>query len=264
MNPRIVLLTAASLAFTIGCADEGFDEGPDGAARLMSSAPPEQVELTPFAEVELEEGHQLSFYADPEEPSAIVVTEVTPEGGTGVVRAAREAGATSLELFRFVAPEAEVPAELEYAHAFEVEARGGAERATLPLELAMTHASSPPCTSEGTFDDWFGDEYGKNPDALDSFYTASGGPTGFWLGESTTTYLDYYGGGCNKDGGTKQFKYCWSGNGWLYACGSPTSVSAGSTWSHQQFSSSPRYHTSQVLYPYQVSGTSRLAFALEG
>jgi hypothetical protein len=240
------------------CLDNNDFEDPETSPRNNET----EIKISALAKIELKPGHSLTFYVDPSTSTSVVITEVTPPDSTGILRPVRRDGATALEIYNSIAPDAPVPPELETAHLAEVQAQGRANTNVQPLSLApLPMQDDPPCTTENTFSTWFSNESGEGPDAIDSFYTSSGGPTAFWLSETTTKYYNSYGGGCNADGGTKDFKYCYTA-GFVWSCTDYTSVPIGSTWYHEAFHMTEYYHGLNVLYPYQISGTSRLAHAL--
>lgn len=250
-------ISFAAFVLPLACIDDQDLGNPEEAIST------DENEVAPFAEVELEPGHSLAFYAD---SKSIVITEVTPPGGVTVLKAARATDATSLEVYQAVAPDAAVPRELEAAHPIEAQERGRADTGVHPLAItASPLADDPPCTSETTFEDWFywDSEYLHThvADYIQTYNPFGGGPVSYYIGgHLQTTFLSHFHGGCNKDGGNKTFQYCTSDDDILYRCRTGTSVAAGSTWFVAHRSTEPIYAISKVTYGSGVYGTSRMTY----
>jgi hypothetical protein len=257
MRSQLVTLLILSL-FTVACLDDESNDVDETAADDDTDS-----HLVPLVEVELSPGHLLSFYVDETaSPAVVTATEVTPPDATSVLGHAKQAGATSLELFLAAAGTTEVPSELEASHVVETSRLGRPNADVLELAAPPSLDVDPPCTSQSTFDDWFAVASAAPSDWTDSFYSAAG-PASFELYESSTSYQNAYFGGCNNDGGAKNFSYCWKVPGGSFHCTSTYGVAVGSTYYATKFTTSWHYFKVVVTYPSMISGTSRLGLGLD-
>lgn len=270
MRTKIPILVTTLLISPAACVDEG--ENPDdldlledhrgNSEALGAPENAETVEIAPFVEIEVGPGHTVSFYADPESsPAEILATETAPTGSALILREAKRAGATSLEVFLGLAEQADVPSELRAAHVAEALNLGRPDDAIQPFDARQTSptANRAACDSYSSFKGWFESTSGE------SMVGYQYGTSWHTLSETSTVYQEAYMGGCNKNGGDKKFFHCWlheDSNIWW--CSSEVNVSAGSTYYAEKFMGADEYYWSLTAkYPTGVTGASRLGWDLD-